>query len=294
MIVKKVIKNIWILFLLCLGMVLFGGEEAQAKRLLSKSKSLQAGKTYHYDIDGDKKKESIRLVTKRQGNAKVTSTLYVDRVKYYQLKEKGVDCGHVADLCDLYSKKKGMNLILYTLGSSDRISCVRVIQCGKKKGKLIAAMNSGMKGMMEFYRVKGKVIQNKEEGAFTLNVDTPFYLNYFGCYYAKIKWKIAGKEIQPIVQTDYTYNMKYTFTLRKSIIAYDIPDTLKGDPSVLDAGTKLSVLAVRPRTWDTDSETHTSYVKIKTSRGKIYWIYDEPVEPMDATAYYFKEIPAWG
>ncbi len=87
--------------------------------------------------------------------------------------------------------------------------------------------------------------------------------------------------------------MKYTFTLRKSIIAYDIPDSVNGDPSVVDANTKLSVLAVRPVEYDEQSGNRTNYVKIKTDTA-ILWVYDEPIETRDATSYYFKEIPSWG
>ncbi len=291
---KKMLKHVVYTVLLCMMFILFfDGRESQAKRLLKKSKSLQPGKTYSLDIDGDKKKESVQFLSKRNSDDLTVSTLYVDGKKYYQWKAKSADYDHQVDLCDLYAKKKGMNLVMYEVGSSECIGKVRVLQCGKKKGKSIASMSAGVKGKMDFVRFKGKTIQGKEEGTFTLNVDTPFYLNYFGCYYSKIKWQIKGKKIQPIVQTDYAYNMKYTFTLRKSIIAYDIPDSVNGDPSVVDANTKLSVLAVRPVEYDEQSGNRTNYVKIKTDTA-ILWVYDEPIETRDATSYYFKEIPSWG
>lgn len=292
-------KNKWkifcagVVFLLALtGVLAVTGSESQAKRLLDKTKMLREGKTYSYDIDGDNKIEKIMVESEGDvDNYIVTTTVYVDGKQYAKVKEKGC-YSHTVVLCDLYSKKKGMNLIVYGTADSDCIGKVQVYKLGAKKMTKIAQMKSGTMGKLNYGRMLGKIKQGNEEGAFYIYPDTPFYLNYFGCYYTKVKCQIQGDKIKWNEQKNYSYDYKYTFRLQVNMSLYSKAD-LQSQVTTLKPGTKMTVKKIQPIKRTKDGKTY-SFVQVTTASGKTGWIYDQPIVDYENYVEVFKSMPAWG
>lgn len=292
-------KNKWkilcagVVFLLALtGVLVVTGSESQAKRLLDKTKMLREGKTYSYDIDGDNKIEKIMVESEGDDdNYIVTTTVYVDGKQYAKVKEKG-SYSHTVVLCDLYSKKKGMNLLVYGTADSDGIGKVQVYKLGAKKMTKIAQMKSGTMGKLNYIRMLGKIKQGNEEGAFYIYPDTPFYLNYFGCYYTKVKCQIQGNKIKWNEQKNYSYDYKYTFRLQVNMSLYSKAD-LQSQVTTLKPGTKMTVKKIQPIKRTKDGKTY-SFVQVTTASGKTGWIYDQPIVDYENYVEVFKSMPAWG
>lgn len=289
-------KRVWyaciFILLTVAGALAVNSSESHAKRMLRKPMALEDNKVYRFDIDGDKKKEKIRTVTVGDDDKyTVKTTVYVNEKKYAVIREKG-SYSHEVVLCDLFAGKKGMNLIVYGFSDSDCIGKMQVYQLGVKKAVKIGQMGSGRKGKLSYIRMLGNIIQAKEEGAFYIFPDTPFYLNYFGCYYTKVKCVIKNGRINWVEQKDYTYNYKYTFRLNANITMYEKPDT-SSKSSELKKGTKLTVLKIRPIR-RSESKGYYSFVKIKTANGRTGWIYDQPIEDYENYTSVFKSMPAWG
>ena len=292
-------KNKWkifcagVVFLLVLtGVLAVTGSESQAKRLLDKPKMLMEGKTYSYDIDGDNKIEKIMVESEGDAdNYIVTTTVYADGKQYAKVKEKGC-YSHTVVLCDLYSKKKGMNLIVYGTSDSDCIGKVQVYKLGAKKMTKIAQMKSGTRGKLNYIRMLGKIKQGNEEGAFYIYPDTPFYLNYFGCYYTKVKCQIQGNKIKWNEQKNYSYEYKYTFRLQVNMSLYSKAD-LQSQVTTLKPGIKMTVKKIQPIKRTKDGKTY-SFVQVTTASGKTGWIYDQPIVDYENYVEVFKSMPAWG
>lgn len=292
-------KNKWKIFcagavflLVLTGVLAVTGSESQAKRLLDKPKMLMEGKTYSYDIDGDNKIEKIMVESEGDDdNYIVTTTVYADGKQYAKVKEKGC-YSHTVVLCDLYSKKKGMNLIVYGTSDSDCIGKVQVYKLGAKKMTKIAQMKSGTRGKLNYIRMLGKIKQGNEEGAFYIYPDTPFYLNYFGCYYTKVKCQIQGNKIKWNEQKNYSYEYKYTFRLQVNMSLYSKAD-LQSQVTTLKPGIKMTVKKIQPIKRTKDGKTY-SFVQVTTASGKTGWIYDQPIVDYENYVEVFKSMPAWG
>lgn len=292
-------KNKWKIFcagavflLVLTGVLVVTGSESQAKRLLDKPKMLMEGKTYSYDIDGDNKIEKIMVESEGDDdNYIVTTTVYADGKQYAKVKEKGC-YSHTVVLCDLYSKKKGMNLIVYGTSDSDCIGKVQVYKLGAKKMTKIAQMKSGTRGKLNYIRMLGKIKQGNEEGAFYIYPDTPFYLNYFGCYYTKVKCQIQGNKIKWNEQKNYSYEYKYTFRLQVNMRLYSKAD-LQSQVTTLKPGIKMTVKKIQPIKRTKDGKTY-SFVQVTTASGKTGWIYDQPIVDYENYVEVFKSMPAWG
>ncbi|MDY3908658.1 MAG: SH3 domain-containing protein [Eubacterium sp.] len=292
-------KNKWKIFcagavflLVLTGVLAVTGSESQAKRLLDKPQMLMEGKTYSYDIDGDNKIEKIMVESEGDDdNYIVTTTVYADGKQYAKVKEKGC-YSHTVVLCDLYSKKKGMNLIVYGTSDSDCIGKVQVYKLGAKKMTKIAQMKSGTRGKLNYIRMLGKIKQGNEEGAFYIYPDTPFYLNYFGCYYTKVKCQIQGNKIKWNEQKNYSYEYKYTFRLQVNMSLYSKAD-LQSQVTTLKPGIKMTVKKIQPIKRTKDGKTY-SFVQVTTASGKTGWIYDQPIVDYENYVEVFKSMPAWG
>lgn len=221
----------------------------------------------------------------------VTTTVYADGKQYAKVKEKGC-YSHTVVLCDLYSKKKGMNLIVYGTSDSDCIGKVQVYKLGAKKMTKIAQMKSGTRGKLNYIRMLGKIKQGNEEGAFYIYPDTPFYLNYFGCYYTKVKCQIQGNKIKWNEQKNYSYEYKYTFRLQVNMSLYSKAD-LQSQVTTLKPGIKMTVKKIQPIKRTKDGKTY-SFVQVTTASGKTGWIYDQPIVDYENYVEVFKSMPAWG
>lgn len=272
--------------------VLLGDTTSQAKKLIEKPIALVQGKTYRYDIDGDNKKEKISIEEAGDSESyKVKTTIYVDNKKYATVSDKSA-FNHSVYLCDLYGKKKGMNLITIGTADSDTFTKMRIYKMGAKKMTQIARMNAGVKKNLNIYGILEKIDVAKEEGKFYIYPDTPIFLNNFGCYYTKVMCKIDGSKISVIKEKSYTNVYDYTFRLARNTFMYK--DANKNSEQItLKAGVKLKVLKIMPVSVIQDGST-TSFVQVQTKKGKTGWIYDAPIEDYNSYVPLFKEIPTWG
>ncbi len=285
---------LWMLLLALMGVCFFPSQNAEAKKLMKKAKELQPNKTYRYDIDGDKKKETIRVVIKSNDTKyKTQGIMYVNNKKYYHFRSTGLWSTFV--VTDFYAKKKGMNVFVYATSDSDVMDKVEVLKCGAKKAKAIARMKLGRYDMLKVYRMSGKITQCEEEGAFYLYPDSPFGLTYFGSNYVKVKFKIQGNKVELVKQKTYKNTYRFNYVLKRSMKIYASPD-FNSEVTVLPSGTSLSVTHICPIRFDEmDGYVEQySFVKIKTSSGQVGWAYDQPLTENEDYNPYFQEIPAWG
>lgn len=268
------------------------GTQSQAKRLMDKPKVLKEGKTYRYDIDGDSKKEKIKIEEEGDSDKyKVKTTIYVNDKKYAVVSESG-SFSHEVFLCDLYAKKKGMNLVVLGTSDSDCLGKFRVYHMAAKKMTLIGQMKGGTKKNLKINRLAMKLSQAKDEGNFYIYPDTPIYLNNFGCYYTRVQCKIENKKVKIVPQQSYAYKYDYTFKLARNTFMYASADK-NSEQITLKAGTKLNVLRIQLVSRDSD-ERATSFVQIKTKSGKTGWFYDVPIDDYDSYIPLFKDMPQWG
>ena len=156
----------------------------------------------------------------------------------------------------------------------------------------IAQMKSGTRGKLNYIRMLGKIKQGNEEGAFYIYPDTPFYLNYFGCYYTEVKCQIQGNKIKWNEQKNYSYEYKYTFRLQVNMSLYSKAD-LQSQVTTLKPGIKMTVKKIQPIKRTKDGKTY-SFVQVTTASGKTGWIYDQPIVDYENYVEVFKSMPAWG
>lgn len=289
---NRVCRLCVVLLIAMAGFFALSANRSEARRLLDKPKSLAVGKIYRYDIDGDGRKEKIRLESEENADSyKVNTKIYVDGKEYGEVKEKGSYSHHVI-LFDLYAKKKGMNLLVYGTADSDCLGKVRIYKLGQKKMTRIAHMKKEKKfGNLAFCRMRENIRQDEEDGTFYIFPDTPFYLNYFGCYYTKLKCRVTNGKIVCETKKNYSYNQEYTFTLQVSMNLYEKAD-LDSNVCELQKGTKLTVNKIQPVRL-TKKEKAYSFVRVTTASGKTGWIYDQPIVDYDNYTDVFKKIPLW-
>lgn len=272
--------------------VIGSGTQSQAKKLMDKPKVLKEGKTYRYDIDGDSKKEKIMIEEEGDSDKyKVKTTVYVDGKKYAVVSENG-SFTHEVFLCDLYAKKKGMNLVVMGTSDSDCLGKLRVYKMAAKKMTLIGQTKGGTKKNLKINRLAFKISQAKDEGNFYIYPDTPIYLNNFGCYYTKVQCKIEDKKIKVVPKKNYAYKYDYTFKLARNTFMY--ASASKNSAQItLKAGTRLNVQKIQFVSRDSEDRV-TSYVQVKTKSGKTGWFYDTPILDYDSYVPLFVNTPLWG
>ena len=83
-------KKMSFLLALCLMCALFAPLQA-AQAANSKVVHLKENKTYRYDLNGDKKKESVKVVCKVSGYSDAEIQLYINGKKFYSRKRNALD-----------------------------------------------------------------------------------------------------------------------------------------------------------------------------------------------------------
>lgn len=284
----------YLLFVIIFGISIalsYTPQNAKAKKAINTMKYLENEETYYYDIDEDGKKESIKYVSTSDDDYNAKLVIYVDGKVYYKIEETGA-LGYGVTLCDLYSKKRGMNLIVYSTSDSFCLEGLRVLKCGTKKADTIATMSPGKKGRLEIYRIDSKMKQSKKEGFFYLYPDTPASTS-IGSYFVEVEFKIKGKKIVPVEQKSYkleqhvyqseNYGEKY-MRLNISRTAYK-ESACKTKLYSLSKGTRLT-----PKVIKFSGKKVYLKVEVRTGKykGKVIWI----KEPSDKVL--FQAVPLWG
>ena len=281
-------------FVCCAGAMFAGANKVQAKRVVNKAKTLEAGKTYLLDLDGNGKKEKVKY-TEQDNMDKhyVRVKIFVNGKKYYQKKMDGISARVIA--CDLYANKKGMNLMVFSEADSDCFCKAWILSCKKNKTSVVATFKNGDYNMLSIYRIGDVITQTSAEGSFNISADTPFYLNSFGCGTYKIKCKITKGKVKPVVTKTYTNTYDYTYKLKRVMTLYK-KASLTSESFEAPIGATMKLLAIMPiQSHNEDDRYNVGFVKVKLIDGTIGWFYASEAEGKTSLDLpYFEELPLWG
>lgn len=256
---------------------------------------LKENKTYHYDLNGDKKKETIKVACKISGYSNAEVQLYVNGKKLYSRKRDAL--GAEFYLVDLNTKDKYKELLVHAISDSGTTGDFFAVRYkGKnKKSILEGAVKNGRKlktntSQLGLYRFT--FLSNTGQNKLYLSADTPYSNSYFGCYYIKVP--VAVKNGKLIVQKLSTYKTlgstkKFTYELSRGMSLYEKPTTASAS-AYCYSGSRFKALELKPAT--AGQETGALYVKVKMSSGKTGWLYFPAYNRYNSG--YLKEVPAWG
>ena len=242
-------------------MLIFSRNIAEAKN--SKVKSLEIGKIYYYDLNGDKKKEKIECKILPQFDYYVQWRMYINDklacVGNY------VDSG--ADFCltDFNTKDKYKELVVHE-GIVNQGYNYTV--CYRYKGGELQEYFSvthdnvlGCYGLYEKQQGKGKIC---------FWTETPFYEENLGCYFVKVEYKVFNGKLKKVTGNTYPVIGDWngddlSYQLTKNVdVRYGLKDSRT--KYTLKRGTEICLKKINI------SKNRIKYIYIETSTGKKGWI----------------------
>ena len=287
-------KKMSFLLALCLICALFAPPQA-AQAANSKVVRLKENKTYRYDLNGDKKKESIKVVCKVSGYSDAEIQLYINGKKFYSRKRDALDAQFY--LADLNTKDKYKELLVHAIsdsGTTGDFFAVRykgnnkksILEGAVKNGRSLKS-NTRQLGIYRFI-----FLSNTGQNKLFISADNPYSNPYFGCYYIKVPIALKnGKLIAQKLPSYKTlgYTKKFTYELKRGMTLYEKPSTA-GSGAYCYSGSKFKALELKPAS--TGQDDGALYVKVKMSSGKTGWLYFPAYSSYNSG--YLKEVPAWG
>ena len=291
------------IILLCMILPAAAGAEVSAAAYY-KVETLKPAKTYKIDLNGGKK-EKVRYKLKDKTDGRQTFKLYVNgkcvykktfsplrqyarvaSVKYLDIKRSDQYKELMLDLDGDQSNNGVMVLRYYSKNK------IKVYESGKNEGLLDRTDSAG--------------IQNTGKNKFFLNQDTPFPNETFGCYYARMPFKLKGSMIAKknaskyrlMRVSDYTPGVFGTpyYVLARKMGLYET-DSMNVVTRHCYAGTKFTpvwVKVIDEETVSYGSDPYTRYnllVNVTLSTGESGWLYFPAFKQGDD---YLTAVPAWG
>lgn len=258
----------------------------------SKVVKLKENKTYHYDLNGDKKKEEIEVKCLASGyNAKIQ--IYINGKKIFSRKRNAL--GAVFYLIDLNTKDKYKEILIHAYSDSDTAMDFFAFRYKGKNRKSILEGYSGFllnSNTKQLRLARFSVLSNSGKNKLYISADSPYTNGCFGSYFIKVpiivkNGKLVVQRLSTYKTQDYT--KKYVYELNSNMVLYTKASTNSKGVTCY-SGSKFKALELKPV--ETNKDIGALYVKVKISSGKIGWLYF----PGDIFNYseYLKVKPAWG
>lgn len=287
---KKIIS--FLTALCILSAILLPLPSAQAA---SKTVRLKEGKTYRYDLNGDKKKEKIKVTCKEVGMGKAKTNIYINGKKFFSRKRYAL--GAEFYLADLNKKDRYKEIIVHMLDSSDASGDFFALRYKGKNKKLIlngsTKQNPNLKSASRQLRLsRFSFLSNTGNNKLYIKADTPYFNFYFGSYYVKVPVAVKSKTLIGQKLTTYQtlgYTKKYIYELNRSMTLYAKAST--GSRGVTCySGSRFKALAIKPV--EKNKDTGALFVKVKMTTGKTGWLYFPDYSQYNTE--YLKNRPGWG
>lgn len=256
---------------------------------------LKENKTYRYDLNGDKKKEKIKVICQRINDTDATIQVYINGKKFFSRNRYAF--GAEFYLVDLNTKDKYKELLVHALSDSDTIGDFFALRYKGKNKKSIfeGTANKGAKlksntGQLDLYRFT--LLSNTGKNKLYISADTPYSNFYFGSYYIKVPVAIKNGKLIAQKQSAYqvlAYTKTFVYQLKRSMPLYETASTGSNYVTCY-SGSKFKVLELKPA--EKNKDTGALYVKIKTLSGKKGWLYFPAYSGYN---YDYLEVkPGWG
>lgn len=273
--------------------LLFPAVAAQAAG--SKIVHLKENKTYRYDLNGDKKKETVKVKCTVSGYSDATIQVYVNGKKLLSRKRDAL--GAEFYLLDLDKKDKYKEILVHAESDSETTADFFAFRYrGKnKKSILEGTKEHGRKlrcnsGQLDLYRFT--VSSNTGQNKFYISADTPYSNFYFGSYYIKVPVTMKNNKLTAQKLPSYKTlgsTKKYVYRLKYSMRLYE-KASISSDSMICYGGTSFHALELKPV--EQNKDTGALYVKVKTSSGKTGWLYFPAFSQYNTG--YLENVPGWG
>ena len=252
-------------------------------------KKLQTGKTYSLDLNGGAK-EKIKVTYQKSGWKREKWKLYVNNkvVATYSFKdpyEASVDVYYL----DVNKSDKYHELLIISTGVNSLLDDMRIIRYSNSKSvKKIRGKQKDFKGRVG--RLSPVSCDGKNKITFYL--DTPFFNGTFGCYLARVTGTVSGTTFSFSNASSYPLKTKdpdhpNNYELYRSMKLYKNANK-KTVLKTLSAGTRFTPTSFKPVNPRSQSGRWSAYVKVKTTDGKVGWLYF----PNEGYKY-LSQMPAW-
>lgn len=264
------------------------------------NKTLEQGKEYYFDLNGDGKNEKIKYVTK----VKDSDSDFFDSVSLF-INDKNVYTKKLTDtwakytVLDIDSSDKALDLNLQIGGYSD---CMDYSSFQRWNGTTITEYDTNKNKALNYTR-EYSFSNVKGNGRFNIVVDTPYSLP-IGCFYANIPLKLQNNKI---TTTTGTYNLvgiskKYKYKARNSIKVYKKASKKSKVKFKIKKGEKIKIIKIkptknvakRPQGKYGEEKPINAYAYVKTKSGKKGWIYLSKNKSSWGKNMMFKQVPGWG
>lgn len=306
---KKIfIKKIWkylliVCFAVVSGSILVPGQVKAAGN--AKVTMLKKGRTYSYDLNGDKKKEKIKITytvkNKYKSNCRRKVNFYVNGKLIYIKQLYGEpDFPVKVRLADLNTSDKYKEILVQKYDSSSTTSDFFALRyMGKKKVKVLQGMKNfkwhagSNTKQISCYRFDFKSNTGKNE--FYIDADTPYSNSYFGSYYVKIpivlgNGKFAVKQLASYEISNRLKWSQHEYELKRGMTLYKTDSMQSGEDTYLTPGTKFKAKEIKPV--NVNDNYGALYVKVVTLSGQTGWIYFPEYSRYNSG--YLKDVPEWG
>ena len=270
-----------------------------------KVKTLKPAKTYKLNLNGGRK-EKVRYKLVSKSNYRQQFRLYVNGKcvykKMFSPAKRYSLVGSVKYL-DIQRSDKYRELLLDLWGDESNQGAMVLRYYNANK---IKAFYSYKTGLMD--RIDSKEIKNAGNNKFYLTADTPFSNESFGCYYARMPFKLSDSTIKNKTAGKYKLmrvseyapsllgSQYYELARYMEMYTTDSMETISRD---CYAGTKFTPTYVKVLDQQTvyyggyPAVRYNLLVKVKLSTGESGWLYFPAVLDSNESQY-LKYKPAWG
>lgn len=301
---KEKLKQVFIaMMLLVLAVTCIpAGNIRAALTNIKNSKILTADETYHYDIDGDGKDESIYFTntySEKNGVSLTRIKLYINdkEVLLKQLEGKAA----VVKLTNLNQKDKYIEFEITVTGMSDIIEFLGFYRY--KNDKFIEMFSqNGTKAYQGFWLSRYADIRTGNSNTFYIKADSPLYISSIGSYFAYMPFRIKNDKItakkvknyemfSPSVKASSIHTTKaMQFKASRNLTVYTKASKSSKKAFTIKKGEKLTMEKMQPASTKEGKESAFVYVKAGKRTG---WMYFNNAK-YDFEKPDFDETPGWG
>ena len=304
---KKFMKQFGILSLtlaLSATMLPLENVEAKGNTCIKGLKSLEKGKEYQYDIDGDGKKDTIYWSLKGVDDSKETLSVYVNEKEIYTLKDTVAEDRRVS-FCNIDNKDDFVEILVEE--SEINYSMKSCAFLRYNKGKVSTLFHSD--GTEKIKRYGVDVFANwtvKGNGIVIQKNSSCFNTYTTGCIELQVPLKLKNEKLVYGVKNQYILNHiqrstlgKYNYKAGNEIKVYKDARIKSGIAFTLERGKRFYARKLRVMNWSKDENGYyvgtKFFLQIKTKDGRTGWVFIPSVtnQAQDFTGGGSVDLPAW-
>lgn len=298
---KKFMKQFAILSLalsLSATMLPLQNIEAKGNTSIKGLRSLEQGKEYQYDIDGDGKKDTIYWALKAGNGSKETLSVYVNEKEIYSLKDTVAEDRRVS-FCNIDNKDDFVEILVEE--SEINYSMKSCAFLRYNKGKVSTLFRSD--GTEKIQRYGVDVFANwtvKGNGIVIQKNSSCFNTYTTGCIELQVPLKLKNGKLVYATKNQYALNNRHhKYQAGNEIKVYKDARIKSGTAFTLKKGQYFYASKLRVMNWSKDENGYYRgtkfFLQIKTKDGKTGWVFIPSVtnQAQDFTGGGSVKLPAW-